>query len=350
MSSGTAPGKAILFGEHAAVYGHPAIAAALSLSLTVDMMADPHASGLAPYGLGRGAFGAPVDPHASGRAPYGPAGPRLVFRDPRTGETATFDASTGATEQKESVVLASAMAAAGLAPEGCRFTAVCSGDLPLGVGLGSSAAFSIALLRALGAWRGVPFTEDELLHHGLTLENVFHGRASGVDHTVATLGGCVHFVKGRTPAHRRVAVGGIVPLVVACVPRIATAGHMVAGVAERRAASPVEYDARFAEIAALTAAGECALATGDLATLGRLFDLNHGHLRAIGVSVPALDALVERARAAGALGAKLTGAGGGGSVLAVFPNRETTEIYAARLRAEGIDAFATTIAPPPSTP
>jgi hydroxymethylglutaryl-CoA reductase len=314
LTTGAAPGKVILFGEHAAVYGRPAVAAALGCGLgaTVEADADGPVLHLPAWGL-------------TVRLRGGPDGGAGFESLPRA--------------------FAAALDGAGLRTPAERAVSVTlDGALPPSVGLGSSAAFAVSLLRALSAWTGAPLADAALLEAAFAVEQVFHGTPSGVDHTVATLGGCLRFQRGATPTYVRVPIGRPVPLVVAFAPRHTAGRDVVAGLRARWAAHPGIYERLFDAIGEITAAGETALAAGDLAGLGRLFDLNHDVLRACGVSSPVNDELVALARRHGASGAKLTGAGGGGAVIALVPGDAGPLLQA--VSSAGYAAFATTLDEP----
>ena len=125
-----------------------------------------------------------------------------------------------------------------------------------------------------------------------------------------------------------VGIGGPFRLLVAQVEAGADTGRMVASVAALREAHPVAR-ALCADIGVLVAEAETALTAGDQAAVGRLMNLNHGLLSALGVSTARLDAAVHAARAAGALGAKLTGAGGGGCMVALVTDGTAPAVAAA---------------------
>jgi len=314
VATGAAPGKVILFGEHAAVYGRPALAAALGRGLGATVEADP-----------------------DGPVLHLPAWGQTVRLRPGPDGRAGFESLPRA--------FAAALDAAGLHEPAARAIAVTlDGALPPSVGLGSSAAFAVSLLRALSAWAGAPLDDAALLDAAYSVEQVFHGTPSGVDHTVATLGGCLRFQRGAVPTFVRVPIGRPVPLVVAFAPRDTTGRDVVAGLRSRRDALPTVYERLFDAIGELTSAGEAALAAGDLPALGRLFDLNHEILRACGVSSAVNDELVALSRRHGALGAKLTGAGGGGAVIALVPGDPAPLLQAVGRAGHG--AFATTLDDP----
>jgi len=281
-----APGKLILFGEHAVVYGHPAVALAVDRGTTVSLVA--------------------VD---------GPT--RIVAAD------------------VEDPRLLPALCTI-LPSEGLGVTL--RSTLPVGRGMGSSAALAVALVRAWARWQGRSLDLDEIHQAGFQVERVFHGNPSGVDHAVSARGGAVcYWRRPPGPEIRAVPVAPL-PLVVLDTGRAGDTGVQVAGVASRRPG----VDPLLAAIGALALAQLPALAQGDLPSLGAAMRENHRLLQGIGVSTPALDALVALALAHGALGAKLAGAGGGGVVVALVP--EPGPLLAAAAAA-GVDAFPVGVHP-----
>ena len=219
--------------------------------------------------------------------------------------------------------------------------------LALGAGLGASAAFAVAIARALLDYRArrtapkgaeiPPPAHADVIAAANASENIVHGRASGVDVALATHGGVGVFRKStglvamQIPA-LRVLVGP------SGAPRSTAA--MVERVAQATAAST--DDERLRELGSLTDLGTSALIAKDLAGVGRAMDRAHGLLGELGVSTPLLDALCESARRVGAYGAKLTGAGGGGAVIAIAP-REKEAAVLAGWRAAKVEGFVATI-------
>ena len=194
------------------------------------------------------------------------------------------------------------------------------------------------MLRALacGAGRDVP--DDEIAAHAHEIEKLFHGTPSGVDSTAAAHGGLLWFEAGPPPRHERLRVaGGGLPLVVILSRTVHATSQTVGSLRERAAAAPEVYRPVFAAVGELVRAARHALELGDRKRLGALMTMNHGLLRACGVSTPELDAIVDAAVAAGACGAKLTGAGGGGAVIAL-PSR-ASEPLAAALAGAGWECF-----------
>jgi len=283
VGTGAAPGKVILFGEHAVVYGRPAVAAALGNGL-----------------------GAVVEA----------GGAETVLHIPRWDQHIRLGAGSGGFESIRRAFTV-ALDLVGLEGDERHVAVTFDGELPPGVGVGSSAAFAVALLRALSDWRGEALSGAALLDAAEQVERVFHGTPSGLDHTVVTLGGCLRFRRGSPHEVTPISLQAPIRLVVAWAPREGSTREVVSRLRARRGAYPELYDALFDQMGALSDAGTTALATGDLDRLGTLFDLAHGLLNAAGVSNLANERMVAIARGAGALGAKLTGAGNGGAVIAL---------------------------------
>jgi hydroxymethylglutaryl-CoA reductase len=292
-----APGKVILLGEHAVVYGRTALAGAIDRYVEVS---------IAP---------------ASGPA-------RLI----------TVGSGEAAGEIAAAVPLQALARAAeliGVDPSG--FVVTVTADLPAGVGLGSSAALSVALLRALAAFTGHAREDAAVCAHALAIEEIFHGFPSGIDNTVATFGGLITFT--RTAGFSHVSPARKFPLVVAVGRTPRETQKTVRALRQRWEANPRHYEALFDEVENLVHAAHQAVAAADLCMLGTLMDANHALLRCLGVSTDELDHLVTIARAAGAFGAKLTGGGGGGAVICVG---DTARLLAAFAKA-GYPAFMTTV-------
>lgn len=285
---GDAGGKVILLGEHAVVYGRPALVAGVPLRLSVDLQA----------GVG-----------------------------PRVDSDAVRD------DDRPVQLLRAAARHFGI--DAGELVATVRSALPPGAGFGSSAALVIATVRAVAAAAGTTLSGKALLRLGRELEATFHGQSSGVDPAAAALGGCFwyalasHAAVGGVPAHRDASddveppcVGSVplprpLSLVVARATGPRRTGAAVGGLRERWTADRPRYDALFDRVAAIVARGTAALASGDLPALGRAFDDNQAVLAELGVSSPAIDDLVAVARRAGAFGAKLTGGGAGGAVIAL---------------------------------
>ncbi len=290
------PGKVILLGEHGVVYGHPALAA--------------------PISRGMRAYGEPAEATQL-EIPQG-----LSAEHQASLERAFARAAKKARYPEVSVRLES--------------------ELPLSMGLGSSGALAVAIARLLlETRRGGPVKRAEVEALAFEMEKEFHGTPSGVDHTTSARGTMVLFQRGRAV---EVKAKKPVKVLIALVgPRAATR-ETVRALRERQRRWPARYRRAFEHIGGLVRDGAAAARAGDLEALGDVMNMNQGLLSALGLSSEALEAMVYRLREQGALGAKLTGAGGdGGAVIALFREPEQAVM---RLRREGVDCFASQLAGP----
>ena len=309
----SAPGKVLLLGEHAVVYGHPAIAAALRRRVTVEVEEDAQ-------------------------------GPAIELVAPATDPTAT----TKAVEERIAVppeLLRAAIDLAAAAGAPRHFRARVRSELPLGGGLGSSAAVGVALARAFSQLAGRECPPDRAERLALELERVFHGAPSGVDPAICARGGVILFRRGDPPCIDRIVPREPVHLAVALTGVLRGTRSTVLPLSARRAERADLYDPMLSFLGELARGGASALERGDLQDLGIRFDAAHGVLAAIGVSCPELEDAVAVLRRAGALGAKLTGAGGGGAAIGLARDAEHATALVAAARSVGMRAFAEEIAP-----
>lgn len=191
-------------------------------------------------------------------------------------------------------------------------------SIPAGAGMGSSAAMAVALLRATRAFHAV--TDDEMDHLwplAMDMERVFHGNPSGLDHTAAITGQVFEFRRGTPPQVRVLSLSTPIDLVIGLAAAGADTGRMVAGFTGRLQRRGPVGAAVLATIESIVHQATTALQVADLTALGELMLMNHGLLAAMGVSTAALDAACHTAMESGAIGAKLTGAGGGGCIIAL---------------------------------
>ena len=298
--TGVGFGKIILLGEHAVVYGYPALAAALDRGVTV----------------------APVPT---------PAGGPLRF------ELRAWSVAIAAGDDhpvaRSLVAIADALGA-GRPP----VSLIGDAQIPPGAGLGSSAALAVAVARALIAYLKRPVDAAALAQAAGASEALVHGRPSGVDVALAIAGGVGVFRRATGLAP----LTGVPPLRVLVGP--SGAPRSTAAMIDRVAAATGGRadDARLRELGALTDAATAALLGADRGALGAAMNRAHDLLADLGVSTAQLDALCAAARAAGASGAKLTGAGGGGAVIAVAPRDREPAVLAAWKQA-GVDGFVATV-------
>lgn len=298
---GRGHGKLILFGEHAVVYGVPALAAGLSRGAlaTVRPAVGVHST----LSLLDGRLGTSWPAVVADEAGAGLSRALWALLH-ETGTTLAVDVS---------VTL----------------------DVPVGAGMGSSAALAVAVASALGA-------DAATIERAVAAsEGVFHGNPSGIDQTAARLGGVFRFVRGTPAQVTPVAMPTVEMVVVVAGPPASTA-RMVEGVRGRRERLGGAMASVFEAIGQVVSDAEQALGAGDWSRVGELMDFNQGLLNALGVSTPEIERACGLLREAGALGAKLTGAGGGGCVIGLAP--QGADAVCARLEAEGFEAFVVTIA------
>ena len=248
----------------------------------------------------------------------------------------------GAADHPLALVTRLALAELGITPEP-DWQIDLRSTIPIASGLGSGAALSTALVRGLFAQAGrsaEPPTVSRIVYES---ERIYHGTPSGIDNTVIAYGTPIWFVRGQ-PAE---AFEPPIPFTLA----IADSGirsptkETVGDVRRGWEAQPARYEALFDAIAAVVHAGRKAIATGDLALLGALMDEDHELLAQLGVSSDPLERLVAAARGAGALGAKLSGGGRGGNVIALVSDDCQVAVKQALLAAGAVRVIATTVTP-----
>jgi len=192
--------------------------------------------------------------------------------------------------------------------------------LPFGKGLGSSAAVAVAIVRAFNEQLDLGLDDARVNAIAFECEKLAHGTPSGVDNTLSTYAKPMLFCNDGGLQVTTIEVDENPPLLIAWGDETGRTSVQVAGVRERRDQAPAHFDALFDQMDSLSRQGADLLRASDWQELGGLMNLCHGLLNAIGVSTPALERMVTLARQAGAAGAKLTGAGGGGSIVALCPD------------------------------
>lgn len=290
-SVGRAGGKVILLGEHAVVHGTPSLAMGLPIGVTA-MAAES-------------------------------SGP-VTLSVPGWGLEARVDGG----EQTDQALRALVMT---LGFDGTGIALTAEAGIPPRAGLGASAAMAAACARALCAYHGKKPLRDDLFEAVQASEKIFHGNPSGLDASVVLDGGVVRY-------SRR---GGVIRLVAPPPPILVVhsgqsgdTGMTVARFAARIEQSPAEAQRRLEQISNLVEEGVDAVKVWDLPTIGTVMNENQEHLRWFGVSTKPLDRICEIALASGALGAKLTGGGGGGCAVALVTH-EFEEMVSSRLTKAG---------------
>ena len=313
MVTASAPGKVYLFGEHAVVYGEPAVPCAIARRATVTVEArDDDRLRVNAEDLTLDGF--------------------TVEYSGETGTDHDVDVPDSLVEAATGYIDAAVEQArdAADAPE-AGFDITIESDIPLGAGLGSSAAVTAAGIRAGARELGVDLTDAEVAERAYRAElAVQDGNASRADTFCSAAGGAVR-VEGDDC---RSLDASQLPFVIGFDGGAGDTGALVAGVRSLKEEYGFAADT-VAAIGDLVRRGEDTLAAGDLGELDRLMDFNHGLLSALGVSSRSLDAMVWAARDAGAHGAKLTGAGGRGVLGGVERDDTAAAARAGEFRAVG---------------
>lgn len=210
----------------------------------------------------------------------------------------------------------------------------------------------MAVIRAVAHRFSITLTDREVSALAFECEQIVHGTPSGIDNTVATYGLPILFRKAngaRAAEFSVVSPPHPIPVIIGLTRVRSLTARTVGLVRSAWVKSPTRYDAIFEQIDGLALAGVDALKHGDIAELGDLVNINHGLLNALQVSSPQMEALVYVARRSGALGAKLTGGGDGGAMIAIA-EEDGTAAVADTMRKAGYSTYVTAIRAPRQPP
>jgi mevalonate kinase len=305
MGKGKGFGKVILFNEHFVVYGVPSIVSAIDRA-TIATVERSEGSG-------------------------------WVLDDRRLATPGYKEEKLE--QQKESVERI--LKAAGIDMTKNRINITLEGDLVAASGIGASAASCVAIARALSDEFNLGFSDERINEIAYEGERAYHGAPSGVDNTAATYGGLIWFVRGRPI--ELIKIKKPVEIVMGNTGVVTDTKVAVAGVRERKEKYPEKYAKIFKEAEDLAYKARKALESYDLEAVGKYMNENHRQLQEIELSCKELDFLVDIARKNGALGAKLTGGGLGGNMVALTPGRELQEKVARAIEKEGFEVLRTKI-------
>lgn len=216
-------------------------------------------------------------------------------------------------------------------------------NIPRAMGLGGSAALAVAIIRALSEHYHLNLSDEQVNGWAYKSEQLVHGTPSGIDNTMATYGRFILFKKGDPPLMKPIEISRPLPFVIGITHTESLTAKMVSNVRAARERNTDMYDRIIDEIDELALRAFEALRTHDLELLGDLMNLNQGLLNALGVSTWELEELVEISRKKGALGAKLTGGGGGGAMIALCADIKNAGKVADEMRKAGYRALITEI-------
>lgn len=287
-----APSKAIITGEHFVVHGAWALAAALPRKVRVQV---------------------------SQAAAFGVASDRFGARSPRLRPVARVVEEMA---REFSVKPAVSVSVASTIPEGA--------------GLGSSAATMVAVASAFSRLYSLGLGPDELVRFSMAGEKDIHGRPSGIDPTVCAHGGVLLYRPGSKP--KKLSLDGPRTLIISYSGKKRSTKDQIGRVSQTKKRFPRLFEMLAEGVSELSLSAAERLRAGDMKGLGRLLTVNHAVLGSLGVSNDTLDEIVDSLGSAGSYGAKLTGAGGGGSVVAVAPEAKEKSIVS-RLSALGYETF-----------
>jgi mevalonate kinase len=291
----TAPAKIILFGEHAVVYGEPAIAVPFNTL------------------------------HATATATPGAAGSGLVIHARDLNETLQITAPRDALNHALSMAAQLTLRELALPVPDLRLEVWSS--IPIASGFGSGAATAAALIRALSDALGKPLEGEALNALVYEVETMHHGTPSGIDNTVIVMNTPVYFVRGQPP--QPFSVGQPLTFVIANTGLAAPTKETVGAVRSLVERDPAVYRTLVAQIGQIVREAKDHIERGYVLGIGHLMNLNHNCLRSLTVSSPLLDRLVKAALEAGALGAKLSGGGRGGNLIALIDPADAARVTAA---------------------
>ena len=298
----TAPGKIILFGEHAVVYGKPAIAIPVS-GMRASAWSEPGEGKLTINALD--------------------LNEKIGLENKSSQFSVLAQALLAKTKQKEP-----------------NLTINLTSKLPQSSGMGSSAATSTAVCKALSNYLGVDLEHNQISELVFDAEKIVHGTPSGIDNTVVAYESPVYFIKGKGPL--TFDPGSTFHLIIGDTGIEASTRETVENVRQQWEKEPNLMNGYFDEIANVTKDGKKAIEKGNKEAVGELMNKNHELLNEIGVGHPILEKLVGLTLDAGALGAKLTGGGGGGNMVALANNAEEQAEVCEKITEAGYRAYQTT--------
>lgn len=285
-------GKVILFGEHAVVYGSNAIAAPIPYAIKSKVEKSKNCT-------------------------------RIII--PRWG--VEFDLFRR-TKDTNSLIQSAELIIRSVGLENQQLQILVFPGIPRAMGLGGSAALAVSMIRALSHFANLNLTDEQVNEIAYESEKLVHGTPSGIDNTMATYGKLMRYKKDAQPKTELIELKNPLPIVIGLSGTEGLTLKMVRMVREGWLKNRNHYDTIFNQINQISVEAIESFKNYDLEKLGYLMNLNHGFLNALQVSTKELEEMVAIARRNGALGAKLTGGGGGGAMIALCPENRNEIVQA----------------------
>ena len=285
----SAPGKAILFGEHAVVYGKPAIAMAINKRACVEVLEG-----------------------STNKI-------KVNIRDLGINGHIDFDNEVIVSDSPKKGILKYILESIKKIHDGSGMEINIDVNIPIGGGLGSSAAVTVATIAAVSAYNEIDLKEEEIAKYAHEVELKVQKSASPLDTTISTYGGLI-YLEANAEDIVQLDIDYDIPVVIGYTDTRGDTGKLVEAVRIRRDVYPEIINPVINSIELITEEAKEAILNNDKKRIGELMNINHGLLDALGVNTKELSGMVYTARNAGACGSKITGAGGGGSIIAYCPD------------------------------
>jgi len=308
----TAPGKIILCGEHAVVYQQPAIALPVT-QVQAKTVITPNPRDLPG---------------------------RILIQAPNINFEAELNSLP--TENPLAAAVRGTLAELGIERSPALTLRVTS-TIPLAAGLGSGAAVSVSIARALSAFLGHPLKNEQISRVAFEVEKLHHGTPSGIDNTVIPYAAPIYYVKGETITFLNVTAS--FTIIIADTGVQSPTMIAVGDVRKAWESNPVQYENIFAQIGQISQEIRQSIENGKIEEIGLLMNENHTLLQKIDVSSPELDRLVTAAMSAGALGAKLSGGGRGGNMIALATPENAARVADALIASGATRTIITEVTP-----
>lgn len=283
----SAPGKIILFGEHSVVYGEPAIAAAVDKRVYVKIKESVNG--------------------------------KTILKSPSLNFEAELDSAAKKYYLKKGKpgIIRYILEILFQYHDHTPIEITLNSNIPIGSGLGSSAAVTVATLAALFKYHSIGFSRKTLAQKAHNIEETVQGIASPLDTLICTYGGIIYLSRSRNTQSLRINFN--TPFIIGYSSKHGNTGKIVKDVRNLKNNNPKVVNHIISAMGNLANSGKHAILNNDINQIGVLMNINHGLLDSLGVSTSELSRMVYLARKHGAVGSKITGAGGGGSIIALCP-------------------------------